>query len=250
MNLLKIYEEFLELRERLIKEALEKSAFCEERESGNVRPFVVLENEEEYDYFMSLFGEWDNKMILLTQNDPVRFKETARIFNPPPMIIRDVHKVSIREMKSTSQQKIEKAKILKRMNNLLANEKESAEQTGDYAHYKAIKEEIRIMNLDDEEFYLRRAGGYPDIRALLYLDKDSVEPTKASVSYAGIFVLPHKDADRANFLSLPDQSRQEKVRNDSWEEKKMKPIKCSLGLKGKLYKHSEFEASKRKSKQV
>ena len=45
MDLLQVYEQFLELRQSLIADALKEAAYSEKRDTGNVRPLVILKSE-------------------------------------------------------------------------------------------------------------------------------------------------------------------------------------------------------------
>lgn len=247
MDLLELYEKFLSLRSELIETALKQATYSEKRDTGNVRPLVILKSDIHLDEYERKINELDNIAKLLTKGDPVRFKATAKIFNPAPAIYKDVYRIDVRESESTSQQKIEKRKIIKRMYNLLEAERHNARSTGDNSPIERIRAEIDTMENDGEEFYLRRASGYKDVRVLIYLSSDSKEPIKVSLSFAGIYVKPSKDAPE-NFISLPEQSRQLVERSDKFDISGITMIKHSLAMRGKLYKYSEYEAAKKQAK--
>ncbi len=247
MDLLEVYEEFLQKRSELVEKALEQADYSESRDTGNVRPLVVLKSELHRKEWEAKISELQRLTDTLTNGDPVRFKATAKIFNPAPALYKNVYRVDVRESESTSQQKIEKRKIIKRMKNLLEAERHNARSTGDDTNIKRIRSEIETMENDGEEFYLRRASGYKDIRALLYFGSDSKEPVKVSLSFAGLFIEPSHDAPE-NFISLPEQSRQLVERSDKFDIAGITMIKHSLAMRGKLYKYSEYEAAKQKAK--
>lgn len=248
MDLLNVYEEFLSLRSELVETALEQAAYYEKRDTGNVRPLVVLKSDLHVRDWESKIKKLERLTNMLTEGDPVRFKASAKIFNPAPALYKNVYRVDVRESESTSQQKIEKRKIIKRMKNLLEAERHNARSTGDDTPVKRIRAEIETMENDGEEFYLRRATGYKDIRALLYLSSDSKDPVKVSLSFAGLFIEPAKDAPQ-NFISLPEQSRQMVERSDKFDMAGITMIKHSLAMRGKLYKYSEYLAAKQLAKQ-
>lgn len=248
MDLLELYEEYLLLRNELIDTALKQATYSEKRDTGNVRPLVILKSDLHLKEYEDKINKLDRLAKALTKGDPVRFKSTAKIFNPAPAIYKNVYRIDIRESESTSQQKIEKRKIIKRMQNLLEAERHNARSTGDDTPVKRIRAEIETMENDGEEFYLRRATGYKDIRALLYLSSDSKEPVKVSLSFAGLFIEPAKDAPQ-HFISLPEQSRQMVERSDKFDMAGITMIKHSLAMRGKLYKYSEYLAAKQLAKQ-
>lgn len=246
MDLLQTYEQFLELRQSLIADALKEAAYSEKRDTGNVRPLVILKSELHIKEWEARINKLSTLAALLTKGDPVRFKPSAKIFNPAPAIYKDVYRVDIRVSESSSQQKINKSKIIKRMYNQLEAERHNALSTGDKSKVIEIRNEIMAMENDSEEFYLRRASGYKDIRALIYLTKDSREPVKVSLSFAGLFVSPSKDSPE-NFISMPSQSRQMVERSDKLDMSGVTQIKHSLALRGKIYKYSEYLATKQKA---
>lgn len=247
MDLLNIYEKFLETKDEITNQALAQAAYCEKRDTGNVRPLVILKSDEHQKEWQKRIDRFNELSEFLIKGDPVRFKANSKIFNPAPTIYKDVYRVDVRESESSSQSKIDKSKILKRMINLLDAEKHNALSTGDNSKVHQIVREIETMRNDGEEYYLRRASGYKDIRCLLYLDKISREPLKVSLSFAGLFIRP-ADNSPDNFLSLPDQSRQLAERADKLDLSGVTQIKHSLALRGKLYKYSEYLAAKQKPK--
>lgn len=248
MDLFNIYDSFLSTKQELIDTALKQAVFSEERDTGNVRPLVVLKSDLHMKEWEQRIKKLNDLAEILIKGDPVRFKATAKIFNPAPVLFKEVYRVDVREAESTSQSKIDKQKIIKRMRNLLAAEKHNSTSTGDYSKVHQIASEIKTMVNDGEEFYLRRAGGYKDIRCLIYLTKECREPIKVSLSFAGVFIRPSKDSPE-NFISLPQQSRQLVERADKLDISRITQIKHSLALRGKLYKYSEYLAAKQKPKQ-
>lgn len=248
MDLLKTYEDFLALKEEITNEALEQASYCEKRETGNVRPFVILKSETHAKQWEEKINKLNSLAKTLIDGDPVRFKPNAKIFNPAPTLYKNVYRVDIRESESASQKKLEKSKIIKRMKNLLEAERHNALSTGDNSKVKQVRSEIEAMENDGEQYYLRRADGYKDIRCLLYLTKECREPVKLSLSFSGVFIQPSDDSPE-NFLSLPEQSRQLVERNDKLTMSGVTQIKHSLAMRGKLYRYSEYEAMKQRAKQ-
>lgn len=245
MDLLNIYERFLAVKDEITTQALEQAIYCEKRDTGNVRPLVILKSDAHEKEWQTRINDFNDLAALLTKGDPVRFRTNSKIFNPAPTIYKDIYRVDVRESESSSQSKIEKSKIITRMVNLLNAEQHNARSTGDKSKVNQISQEIETMRNDGEQYYLRRASGYKDIRCLLYLDAKSSEPLKVSLSFAGLFVRPSKDSPES-FISLPEQSRQLVERSDKLDLSGVTQIKHSLALRGKLYKYSEYLAARKK----
>lgn len=247
MDLPNIYEQFLSKKETLINQALKEAHFFEKRATGNVRPLVILKSDEHHKEWGKRINELKSLAEKLTNGDPVRFKPKAKIFNPAPTIFDSVYRIDVRESEAVSQKKIEKSSILRRMRNLLEDEKFNSITTGNYDKVHTITEQIKVMENDGEEFYLRRAAGYKDIRCLIYLTKNCTEPVKVNLSFAGLFVKPSPDAPE-NFISLPQQSRQTVERSDRLDLSGVTQVQHSLAMRGKIYRYSEYESLKRKAK--
>ncbi len=247
MDLPNIYEQFLKYKNEITELALKEAAYCEKRPTGDVRPLVILKSDIHQAEWQKRLDKLQSLVDQLTKGDPVRYKPNAKIFSPAPALYTDVYRIDVRESESCSQKKIEKSSILRRMRNLLEDEKHNAISTGDHSKVHEIVEQIKVMENDGEEYYLRRATGYKDIRCLLYLTKECKEPLKVSLSFSGVFVRPSKDAP-ANFISLPEQSRQTNERSDKVDYSGITQIKHSLAMRGKMYKYSEYEAMKKQPK--
>jgi hypothetical protein len=246
-NLFHIYDKFLALREDgFINTGLEECAYSEERPDGNVRPLVLIQSEHKYNEWLDKLNRWRESVDKLCEGDPVRFKRSAKIFSPEPLLLKDVYRVEVRESTATSQRKQEKSKIVTRQKRLVDAEAINAERTGDYAQYNRYKAQLDTMLADDDEYYLIRTSGYKDVRLLIYMDASS-EPIKHSLSYVGAYIMPSKTCS-ASFLSLPSESQQEKKRSDALDFTNIREIEHSLGIRGRIYSYSDYEKVKRDRK--
>lgn len=246
MDIFKLYDKFISEKDNLIADALNSAEYFEKRAAGNVRPLVVSKNKSDTDKWEKRINDLAEIAKKLTEADPVRFKPTAKLFKPAPQLIKNVSHIEVRESESTSQSKVPKANIIKRMNALLEAEKHNALTTGDNAKIHQIVEEIKLMEADSDEFYLRRASGYKDIRCFVYL-KDQDEPIRVSLAFTGLFVEPANNA-KTPFISLPEMSKQLNSRWDKLDFSSVKQIRHSLTMRGKLYSYNDYLALKLKPK--
>lgn len=241
---LALYDEFLQFRDEFLKESIAKAVFTDTRDGEKVRPLVVIKTEEEFKELSRNIKKWRKYAKELTELDPIRFDENAKIFKPEPQIFTDAIDIFVRKHNATSTRKVFKARIVTRMKNLLVNERLTAELSGDWSRAETINAQIATMESDDEEHYRIRTDGYTDVMALIRLTTGS-EPVKHRVPFAGMFLYERNNPIR---VSLPEESRQEQTRRDTFAALGLNPIPCSLPIKGQMYRESEIIAAKKRAK--
>lgn len=239
MELFDTYSEFLALRESLIAYAIKGATYAEDRDGEKVRPLMVIRTEAELRKVNSMIAKWLLLADQLCEGDPVRYNRASVIFSPEPKVLYDQAEIFIKVNVATSTRKITREKILKRLTDL---RRVSYLAQGNSIQTKRYAREITFFNKETEEEYRIRSEGYTEI-VLLHRKADEDELSKMRVPFAGIFVF---DPDKKCRIYMPEHGR-EYIRSDKLANMGIKPIPCSLNIRGVLLRESDIIKAKGKN---
>lgn len=241
MELFKTYTQFTELRAELIEYATKRATYTEDRDGEKVRPLTVIRTDEELRKVNSMIAKWHLLADQLSEGDPVRYSRTSVLFSPEPKVLHNQKEVFIKVNAATSTRKISRLNILKRLKDL---RRVSYLSQGNSAQTRKYAKEITFFNKETEEVYRIRSEGYTEI-VLLHRTADEDELTKTRVPFAGVFVF---DPDRKCQIFMPEHGR-EYIRSDKLANMGIKPIPCSLNIRGVLLRESDIIRAKSKNAQ-
>lgn len=239
MELFKTYSEFLELRESLIAYAIKGATYAEDRDGEKVRPLMVIRTEAELRKVNSMIAKWLLLADQLSEGDPVRYNRASVIFSPEPKVLYDQAEIFIKVNVATSTRKITRENILKRLTDL---RRVSYLAQGNSTQTRRYAREITFFNKETEEEYRIRSEGYTEI-VLLHHKADEEELSKTRVPFAGVFVFDPENKCR---IYMPEHGR-DYIRSDKLANMGIKPIPCSLNIRGVLLRESDIIKAKGKN---
>lgn len=239
MELFKTYTEFLKLRDDLIAYAIKGATYAEDRDGEKVRPLTVIRTDAELRKVNSMIAKWFLLADQLSEGDPVRYSRTSIIFSPEPKVLYDQKEIFIKVNAATSTRKISRENILKRLKDL---RRVSYLSEGNSIQTKRYAKEITFFNKETEESYRIRSEGYTEI-VLLHRTADEDDLTKTRVPFAGIFVFdPRNECN----IYMPEHGR-DYIRSDKLANMGIKPIPCSLNIRGVLLRESDIIKAKNRN---
>ena len=238
MELFKIYNDFLKLREELINYAIDKAVYVEDRGAEKVRPIAKLSNETELQHVSKLIAQWESTVKTLCKGDPVRYNPTSRIFSPIPKILYDRVDLFINETTAVSTRKIARTRILQRLHKDWMTEKNINGARSKLA--RNLRNEMRKFENDPEEFYRIRSLGYKDV-ILQHRNHREGELDKIRAPFNGTFFYDPTGKCRVH---LPEHQKRSFERVDNISSMGLKPVRTSLNIKGVLLRQSDIDKAK------
>lgn len=236
MELFKTYSEFLKLRDSLIAYAIKGATYTEDRDGEKVRPLTVIRTESELRKVNAMIAKWHLLADELNAGDPVRYSRTSVIFSPEPKVLHNQAEIFIKVNAATSTRTISRQNIIKRLKDL---RRVSYLSEGNSRQTKRYAKEITFFNKETEEKYRIRSEGYTEV-LLLHRAEGEDELTKTRVPFAGIFVF---DPKKTCSIHMPEHGR-DYVRSDKLANMGIKPIMCSLNIRGVLLRESDIIKAK------
>ncbi|UTM60454.1 hypothetical protein L4174_024020 (plasmid) [Photobacterium sp. CCB-ST2H9] len=235
------YNRFLKLKTEFKSYALEHARYSEtyeavdelgHRKLSKRRPIVVIDDNRKTRTVERMLKEWHEIRDTLHEMSPERFPLNSGIFNPEPLILKDVISVSIYLNGATRSQQKKASNLIQRVNVALSRYKAKPEKAVYKEQIQALEQDLALLESDPEATYRLRADGYTEVVAIVKF-KDSMEE-KFKVSEAGLFLVSPLNHRDPIFVRTPPEQSNKAGRRSIYDS--IPEVKISLPLAGKLYK--------------